>query len=505
MPQPKARNLKKENEELRQKLETAEETLRAINCGEVDALMVSTNLGEQVFTLQGADTPYRIALENITEGVVTLSTGGTILYANRYFAQMMRADLNKVIGASIFDFAGIESHEFLWGLLGHDGRGEITFRSGAAVPCFIATRKLKLDNLDSICAVITDLTQQKKDEEVIRAGHVIQSMLAQTPDAVIVCAGEGKITYTSQAAIHMFGPAVGQNMDKLLQNIRVDGQPLCFDNLKRGSFKVDKTTLCTRENGETRYFLLRSNSFGPGIEPAGYVVTLTDVTDLKKAEQIKDDFIGMVSHEIRTPLTILIGALATAQMDGISEEEARSMLQDAMEGAEMLDQIVGNLIELSRYQSDRLTLQMELIDFSGFLRSIINKEKRIVGKHRLTVELPDVLPPVHADKVRLELIVTNLLSNASKYSPDDTEIRMSIREDGHNLLVNISDQGIGISTEQQATIFQPFVRLENKAMQAKGLGLGLLVCRRLVEAHGGKIWVDSARDKGSSFSFTLPL
>lgn len=150
---PNNGDLLSENAELRRRLEDAEKTLLAITSGEVDALVVNTRLGERVFTLEGADTVYRIAIETINEGVITLSTEGTILYSNHFFARMMKIDLNRIIGTSIFDFAKQKSHDSLATLLGQDsGRAEISLQisEGIEIPAYIATRRIQLDKPDDL-------------------------------------------------------------------------------------------------------------------------------------------------------------------------------------------------------------------------------------------------------------------------------------------------------------------------------------------------------------------
>jgi signal transduction histidine kinase len=122
------------------------------------------------------------------------------------------------------------------------------------------------------------------------------------------------------------------------------------------------------------------------------------------------------------------------------------------------------------------------------------------------MSLPKQLPPVRADVMRLEGILHNLLENAVKYSPDGGYIRVTAKAESDHLVISISDQGVGISPEDRAKLFAPFQRLGNSRVESvKGIGLGLVVCRRLVEAHGGQIWVESEPGKGSTFSFTLPL
>jgi signal transduction histidine kinase len=232
---------------------------------------------------------------------------------------------------------------------------------------------------------------------------------------------------------------------------------------------------------------------------------IIDFTERKKAEQLKDEFIGLVSHEIRTPLTILMGAIGVAMTEGITPEDSRHILRDAMDGAESLNHIVNNLIELSRYQSNRLSIVKETLDLVKELTLLVDSERVHMQKHHLEVDIPPALQSVSADKVKLELILVNLLSNAVKYSAQGTTIRVSARKTGAFLTISVSDQGVGIPLEKQSMLFQPFERLDNADATIKGLGLGLLVCKRLVEIHGGAIWVESEPGRGSIFKFTLPL
>ncbi|PPD57337.1 PAS domain-containing sensor histidine kinase [Dehalogenimonas etheniformans] len=503
----KTNELEAEVNRLSEQLTECKETLRAITSGEVDALVVNTPMGDQVFTLQGADTVYRTAIENINEGAITVSAEGIILYSNRYFSTMMQTGLNRVMGSSIFEYIVPESVELFQTLLKQNGHGEVRFRSrlGHNVPAFVSVKKLHLDSLDSVCVMITDLTRQKRSEELIRQGAMIQSILAQSPNAVIVCDESGTITYASSSAHHIFGHhLLGKTFDEISGNLRISKERPSFSSIKSGSFQPDTTTVFGMQNGSLQHFLLRSTQFCSD-KPLGYVITLTNVTALKEAEQLKDDFIGMVSHEIRTPLTVLIGALGVAMSEGVTPEDSSAMLQDALEGAESLEQIVTNLVELSRYQSDRINLHKEFIDIGALVRDFGKRRLTKIASNRLIFEISDSLGRVKADRVRIDLILLNLLSNAVKYSPEESKIKVRvIREDG-NVVISVIDNGVGIPIEQQATLFTPFTRLENIRRPAKGLGLGLLVCKRLVEAHGGKIWVESKPGEGSTFSFTLPL
>jgi signal transduction histidine kinase len=149
---------------------------------------------------------------------------------------------------------------------------------------------------------------------------------------------------------------------------------------------------------------------------------------------------------------------------------------------------------------------MEPVNVRTVVRNVADRIRHQSSTHRFSIDLPKNLPIVQADELRLERILHNLLENAVKYSPNGGVIRIFARMEEERLVIGVSDQGIGISLHDQAKLFAPFSRLEDQRLTGvKGAGLGLLVCRRLVEAHGGRIWVESEPGRGSTFYFTLPL
>lgn len=235
---------------------------------------------------------------------------------------------------------------------------------------------------------------------------------------------------------------------------------------------------------------------------------VADITEHKKLDQLKDDFIGLVSHELRSPMTVITGAINTAltEAERLSPEETRQLLQDAALEAELLSNLLGNLLELSRVQAARLVLHTEATSVSKIIQDAVDKIKRQSPVHQFIMDTPRKIPPLYADPLRLERILYNLLENAVKYSPQGGEIRVSVRPQKEHLVIGVSDQGVGISPADQAKLFGPFQRLEESRPDGvRGVGLGLLVCRRLVEAHGGRIWVESEVGRGSTFYFTMPL
>jgi PAS domain S-box-containing protein len=234
-------------------------------------------------------------------------------------------------------------------------------------------------------------------------------------------------------------------------------------------------------------------------------IAVIDITELKKVEKLKDEFIGMVSHEIKTPLTVIVGALSTVTAVGVTQPEARVLLHSAVNQADILGNIVDNLLELSRSQAEQLVLQKESADVSEIVGNVVDKLRYKSPIHQLIIDIPSRLPIVDVDRFRIELVLYNLVDNAIKYSPKGGEVKIFARQENKNLVVGVRDQGLGISKDDQPRLFQKFQRLDVMGKKSiRGIGLGLNLCRILVEAHGGQIWMESRKDKGSTFYFTVP-
>ena len=238
-------------------------------------------------------------------------------------------------------------------------------------------------------------------------------------------------------------------------------------------------------------------------EGGRFFVFVRDITERKRVEQLKDEFIGLVSHELRTPLTVINGSLQTAMSEGLSQEDMRELLQNAAEGADSLEAILENMLELSRCQAGRLQLRTERVSVADAVKSVTEKLRRQGLRRQFVIDFPGKLPEVEADPVRVERILFNLMENAAKYSSEDSKITVSSRTAGDFVVTKIIDHGLGISPDDQAKIFDRFQRLGASQQRIEGVGLGLVVCKRLVEAQGGWIKVDSEMGKGSTFSFAL--
>jgi PAS domain S-box-containing protein len=358
-----------------------------------------------------------------------------------------------------------------------------------------------------------EVTEREKAEKAVRESEKKYRELVQYANSIILrFDNEGKITFFNEFAQKFFGynedEVIGRNVMILVPERESSGRmlgTLAADIIKYPDKFVEYENENLLKDG-TRVWVLWKNraikdSNGKTI---GNLAIGQDITERRKAEQIKDEFIGLVSHELRTPLTVITGSLQTAMSEGLSPDDVRELLQNAAEGADSLAIILENMLELSRHQAGRLQLNLESVDVASIAQSVIGKLKNEGAQQHYSVDLPSSLPRVQADPVRVERILYNLLQNATKYSPAESEIVVSGRTDGDFVITEITDRGRGISADDQGKLFQLFRRLETPS-QTKGVGLGLVVCKRLVEAQGGWIKLESELGQGSTFSFALPI
>ena len=351
-----------------------------------------------------------------------------------------------------------------------------------------------------------DITERKRAEEAeIQAAQVWQTTFDSISDMISIQDIDFKLVRVNKA----YTDAVGTSQEGLYgkQCYGVIHRTDCpFENCPhQETFQTGKTV--SREIFEPRfgtyYEVTTSPIFNADGELSGTVHIMRDITERKRSEQLKDEFIGLVSHELRTPMTVITGSLRTAMSEHISPEDKELLIENAVEGAGSLSAILENLLELSRYQAGRLQLHTETVDIPEAARNIVERLKAREDRTFL-VEFPERLPPVQADPVRVERILHNLLENAIKYSPEKSAIRVFARKEKGMVVTGVEDKGIGIAPEDRNRIFEPFERLDIGG-RSQGLGLGLVVCKRLVEAQGGQIRVESEPGKGSTFYFTLPI
>jgi PAS domain S-box-containing protein len=353
------------------------------------------------------------------------------------------------------------------------------------------------------------------DEALRQSEERYRTLYEDAPIAYFSVGANSYIERANRSATELLGYSLDELIGRSVFDLYADtpngkakAQEL-FRGFLAGEEIRDQELEMRRADGSNVWISL---SVRPIYDKEGLVVAsrsaIVDITERKKLDEMKDEFIGLVSHELRTPLTVIMGSLNTVLSEGerLSLEDTQELLQDAAQETESLSHLLGNLLELTRAQAKRLFLYTEPVSIQDVIQETVARASRQSLAHQFSIDLPKQVAPVDVDALRLERILFNLLQNAVKYSPPGSQIRVFARREKEHLVVGISDQGSGISPRDQAKLFRPFERLESsEPSRAKGIGLGLLVCKRLVEAHGGQIWVESEPGQGSTFFFSLPF
>ena len=231
-----------------------------------------------------------------------------------------------------------------------------------------------------------------------------------------------------------------------------------------------------------------------------------NLAGLERLNQLKSEFVSMVSHEFRTALVGIQG-FSELLMDGSTgPEDVKGLASDINSDALRLNRMINEMLDLDRMEAGKVRLSLKPVDVNGLVREVVGRA-RVSGDdhHKITTELDEALPIITADPDRLIQVISNLVSNAVKYSPDGGDVNVTTaRQDGH-VRIAVTDHGMGIARENIGRVFGRYERFEsNKTSKVVGTGLGLAISRQIIELHGGKIWVDSTIGAGSTFQFTLP-
>lgn len=250
-------------------------------------------------------------------------------------------------------------------------------------------------------------------------------------------------------------------------------------------------------------------TYAPLLSPDGVllniVATLRDITRFRQAEELKSTFISIISHELKTPVALIKGYVSTLRREDARWE--RSIVDESLtvieDEADRLSLLIENMLDASRLQVGGLSLKKSDIALPELVKRLATRLQTQSSQHKLIVDFPEDFPCVLADEVRIEQVISNLISNAIKYSPQG-EIRISGQIRAEIVIVCVSDQGPGIAAEDIPHVFDRFYRAPEMARNTKGAGLGLFLTRSIIEGHGGSIWVDPESGKGARICFSLP-
>jgi two-component system, OmpR family, phosphate regulon sensor histidine kinase PhoR len=349
----------------------------------------------------------------------------------------------------------------------------------------------------------------------LREGDRIRHLILENAsDGIFAESMDGRILSWNPAMQRLTGyssaEAVGRRRDEILLSPHADlaGEPPS----KVGSVPSDGGTPVVpllRKDGSTAWVRYSANTVATRDgKPNLTVAVLHDVTAAREAEELKSDFVATISHELRTPLTPLKGFLSTLLQGAVEDsQEARQEYYEIMlKQTIRLERLITDLLEVSRVEADRPLIENETVKLTTLVGEQVRAFQDQYPNRTIRLEVPDRGLLVYADHSALGLVVSNLISNAVKYSQPDAPVDVTLQAEGNEVIVSVRDQGEGIPFSEQERVFDRFYQVGSvHTRKMGGVGLGLYIARRLVEAMSGRLWVESHPGMGSTFFFTLPL
>ena len=515
--------------ELEARLAEAEETLHAIRTGEVDALLVSGPDGDQIFALEGADHAYRLLVEEMQEGTVTLNQDGLILYANRQFAAMMKAPVESIVGSNIYRFLAPDRHYMFSAMLDTEEarhkRSELMLLAsdGTPIPVRLSLNWLHTGGIQTICVVISDLTEQRHYEAMVEEGELSRLILEQAAEAIVVIDARGMILRASVSAQTLAGRNILlQPFDTAFQlwdrGHRIDTARLLSAALAGEGFKSTEVNLFHSEKPYSTLLLSTGPIWRDNRELLGCAVTLTDITERKRSEEALAhqaqelersnsdlrQFAYAVSHDLREPIRIvtIYSQLFEKKYKGSLDEQADGFIQHTVEAAQRVEALLEDLLAYTQTAEGPQSVDSP-VDANVCLAKILAMYDAPIADSGAIVT-SDALPLLRVNEVHVQQLLQNLIGNSLKYrSEASPRIHISAQRDRGMWKLGVADNGIGIDGQYHKQVFGLFKRLHGSGKYA-GSGIGLAICHKIVERYGGRMWIESEAGKGSKFFFTLP-
>lgn len=356
------------------------------------------------------------------------------------------------------------------------------------------------------------ISAQKLEEEKTRTESIIHSVV----EGVLSVSRDGTIMLASQPAADIFGCSeaalLGRSLNAVIRESAHRFQNfdaiMNFFRIKKESTEGYLGEIEQIQPQRRTYKLSRSRMKGRKGGHRGWVFSFHDITREKEIDEIKTNLVAMVSHELRTPLTAIKGALALI-VEGklIDDEESREFKQIALTNTDRLIELINNLLDLSKIESGSIFYEHGNFYLDLLMKRSIEAVSAFAERNRVTfvLDIQESIKEVRGDASKIEQVIINLLSNAVKFSPEGGEVHLSVEDAGIEYIIKVADKGIGISPQEQKKIFDKFYQVDMTSVRhIGGSGLGLSICRAIVEGHEGRIWVESEPGKGSSFYFSLP-
>lgn len=347
--------------------------------------------------------------------------------------------------------------------------------------------------------------------ETTYAKSWLETLVQSIQEGIVTIDGQNRITSFNRSAERIMGYLSEEVIGKSINEVF-----LLPDDHKRFSDRMPahgarrQFEVSTHGEGIITLTVTHAKLSSNAEESKESALVLRDITEEEAASNLRTYFLANISHEFRTPLSAINASveLLLEELEGLSKAEIQELLNSTHMSVSGLQTLIDNLLESISIEAGRFQIRRRLVDLNGVIESAIRMMKPLLNRRQqnLRVEKADKIPKVHVDPTRLTQVLVNLISNASKYSPVDETIELSIRQHkDHYLRIAVADRGPGIPNAERADVFRRFVRLDVHEGAQFGIGLGLSVVKAIVEEHGGTVGVDDRPGGGTIFWFTLPL
>jgi PAS domain S-box-containing protein len=347
-------------------------------------------------------------------------------------------------------------------------------------------------------------------------GTSLEDVVASIREGIVVLDAEGRVEEWLGGAKRMFGwtseEMLGQDLDERLKPKDMNGNANCIGGIaKDKELAIIKGTperellTVTKTGAELWVGVTSSFERAAGGAVTRTTAVLRDIGRRKRIDLAKSEVISAVAHELRSPLTSVKGFTSTLlhRWDRFDDDHKKHLLATINADADRVTRLIGELLDVSRIEAGRLPLARRMINLDDIASRVVERIRPRAENHQIAYEFPEQFPRVYADSDKIEQVLTNLVENAVKYTPGGLVKVVGTLQDAM-VVVTVTDEGEGIAQEHRFQVFHKFFR-EGGQAQNPGTGLGLYISKGLVEAHGGRIWVENgAGNKGAIFSFTLP-
>jgi two-component system sensor histidine kinase VicK len=486
-------------------------------------------------TLRESEARYRQLVEGSLGIVCTHDLKGNLLSINAHGAETIGRTVDAMLNHSLSEFIPENRRAAMQAYLkkiAETGEAQgLLHLSHADGEIRVIAYRNKLINVPGRTPYVlgfgVDISEQVRVEGRLRTlTRQSDSILESVGDGIFAIDLNGNVTVANVAAAQMLGykkeEMLGRNLHDLIHHTRPDGAPFASEDSPIRKSLTDLDTV--RVSDEV--FWRKDRSFFPvdyvarpqiesqpesdsrGDKAVGVVVAFTDTTERRALDRMKDEFISTVSHELRTPLTSIRGALGLLSGGALATrpEKGKQMLDIAISNTDRLVRLVNDILDLERISSGKAELHPTMCSAEDLLRRAAGMQQSITPKPTTRIFFSAQGVSVWADSDRILQALSNLISNAIKFSPVGSEIHLSARNlDGNEALIEVRDQGPGIPTDKIEHIFDRFHQGDASDSRAKGgTGLGLAICRSIINHHGGRIWATSTPNQGTTFHFTLP-